>query len=99
MSRAGIVGAERHDADIVFTPEARAAAAPEEERAKTRGEGRALDERWHLRKDGSRFWGPWLLMRLTDGSWLPEDFSRRRALTSMFIFVAQRRDAHALFRA
>src|SRR5215208_7066791 len=43
--------------DVIFTPEDRAAAAPEMERAVALAQGRALDERWHQRKDGSRFWG------------------------------------------
>lgn len=44
-------------ADIIFTPEGRAAGAPEREAATAIAEGRASDERWHVRKDGSRFWG------------------------------------------
>ncbi|RYE85678.1 MAG: PAS domain S-box protein, partial [Myxococcales bacterium] len=42
--------------DIVFTPEDRAHGAPEHEVDRARREGRAEDERWHLRKDGSRFY-------------------------------------------
>ena len=38
--------------DILFTPEDRAAGAPEEEARTALREGRAADERWHLRKDG-----------------------------------------------
>lgn len=41
--------------DVLFTPEDRAACAPEKELQTALSEGRALDERWHLRKDGSRF--------------------------------------------
>src|SRR4051812_14507132 len=48
-----IIGA---DGDVLFMPEDRAAGAPESERAIARARGRASDERWHLRKDGSRFW-------------------------------------------
>lgn len=72
------VGAERllgfdhadmlhRDGDVIFTPEDRAAGAPQAERATARANGRAEDERWHVRKDGSRFWGSGLLMRLDDG--------------------------------
>src|SRR5215204_693371 len=50
--------------DVIFTPEDRAAAASENERAVALAQGRALDERWHQRKDGSRFWGSGLLMPL-----------------------------------
>ena len=51
-------------ADIIFTPEDRAAGASEKERIEARANGRALDERWHQRKDGSRFWASGLMMPL-----------------------------------
>jgi PAS domain S-box-containing protein len=44
------------DASVLFTPEDRESGAPERELEKARNEGRAEDERWHVRKDGSRFW-------------------------------------------
>src|SRR5215207_8017069 len=50
---AEIVG---EDGTILFTPEDRESGAPERELQKARTEGRAEDERWHMRKDGSRFW-------------------------------------------
>ena len=53
-------------ADLIFTPEDREAGAPEKERVQARAKGRALDERWHQRKDGSRFWASGLLMPLKD---------------------------------
>lgn len=42
-------------ADIIFTPEDRAGGAPDEESEGAVRDGRAADERWHLRKDGTRF--------------------------------------------
>lgn len=51
-------------ADIIFIQEDRAAAAPEKERSDARAHGRAADERWHRRKDGSRFWASGLMMPL-----------------------------------
>lgn len=42
--------------DMVFTPEDVAAGMPEKEREQARAQGRSEDERWHLRKDGSRFY-------------------------------------------
>lgn len=51
-------------ADLVFIPEDRAAGAPAEEQRKASEEGRAENERWHVRKDGSRFWGSGLMMPL-----------------------------------
>ncbi len=43
------------DARLLFTPEDRAAGVPDQEMAKARDTGCAEDERWHIRKDGSRF--------------------------------------------
>jgi len=56
-------------ADIIFTPEDRANRVPDMECAKARAEGRAPDERWHLRRDQSRFWGSGVMlqMRAKDG--------------------------------
>jgi PAS domain S-box-containing protein len=42
-------------ADILFTPEDRADGVPERELNTARIEGCANDERWHVRRDGSRF--------------------------------------------
>ena len=42
---------------IFFTGEDRAADVPEQEMRTAREEGRATNERWHMRKDGTRFWG------------------------------------------
>jgi len=51
-------------ADIIFTPEGRAAGAPEREAETAINEGRATDERWHMRRDGSRFWGSGSMMAM-----------------------------------
>src|SRR5215204_1209259 len=52
-AEAEIVG---EDASILFTSEDQECGAPERELEKARTENRAEDERWHVRKDGSRFW-------------------------------------------
>jgi two-component system CheB/CheR fusion protein len=49
-------------ADIIFTPEDKASKAPEKEARTARQEGRAADERFHMRKDGSRFRGTGIMM-------------------------------------
>ncbi|MGL6245460.1 CheR family methyltransferase [Pseudomonas sp.] len=41
--------------DFIFSPEDRAAGVPDSELLAVRTHGRNDDERWHLRKDGSRF--------------------------------------------
>jgi len=48
-------------ADIFFTPEDRAAKEPEHEMETATTTGRAEDERWHLRRDQSRFWASGIL--------------------------------------
>ena len=52
--------------DIVFVPEDRENKAPENETETARKDGRAETERWHLRKDGSRFWGSGFIHPLSD---------------------------------
>lgn len=49
--------------DIIFTPEDRQTQPSREVAIATRN-GRAENERWHLRKDGNRFWGSGLTMPL-----------------------------------
>ena len=48
------------------TPEDREAGIPAKERHSTLTEGRGIDERWHLRKDGTRFWANGEMMALRD---------------------------------
>jgi PAS domain S-box-containing protein len=54
--------------DVIFTPEDRARGAVEEERGTAAATGRAEDERWHVRKDGTRFWGSGVMTALRDES-------------------------------
>ncbi len=53
-------------AALVFTPEDRAAGRLAEEMRLALAEGCGDNERWHLRKDGSRFWASGLTMPLRD---------------------------------
>lgn len=50
--------------ELIFTPEDRAEGAVEKEIDLALTDGRAGDRRFHLRKDGSRFWADGILMRL-----------------------------------
>jgi two-component system CheB/CheR fusion protein len=52
---------------ILFTPEDRAAGMPGKEIEQARSTGRAADERWHLRKDGTRFYVSGVMAPLDDG--------------------------------
>ena len=59
---------------IVFTLEDRAAFLPDEEMRQAARTGRATDERWHLRKDGSRFWASGVLAAMTGAGGEHEGF-------------------------
>jgi PAS domain S-box-containing protein len=51
---------------ILFTPEDRSLGAPERELENVRSNGRTGENRWHLRKDGSRLWVSGLVNPLKD---------------------------------
>ncbi|WP_246522881.1 PAS domain S-box protein [Gemmata palustris] len=51
-------------ADVLFTPEDRAAGAPAREMEQAAREGRAEDKRWHARKDGSQFFADGVMVPL-----------------------------------
>jgi PAS domain S-box-containing protein len=53
-------------ARIFFTPEDVANGIPETELATALRDGRAIDERYHMRKDKTRFWGSGLVFPLYD---------------------------------
>ncbi|MBA2676091.1 chemotaxis protein CheB [Ramlibacter sp.] len=61
-------------ADMIFTPEDRAAGAPAEEARTALREGRSSDERPHLRKDGSRIRGVGILMLMRNAAGEPVGF-------------------------
>ncbi|WP_413708557.1 PAS domain S-box protein [Rhizobium sp. Rhizsp82] len=70
-----ILGWERseavgRDGSFFFTPEDREAGIPDQEMQSALESGHGMDERWHLRKGGERFWANGELMPLTaeDGS-------------------------------
>jgi len=50
----------------IFTPGDIDNQVPEQEVATAAAAGRAEDERWHMRKDGTRFWASGMLMALRD---------------------------------
>ena len=59
--------AEGRKGDLIFTPKDKANGAVEMEINTALREGRALDRRWHLRKDGTRIWTDGLMTRLDAG--------------------------------
>src|SRR4051794_32908052 len=52
--------------DLIFTPEEPQRDQPGKEARKALAEGRAENKRWHLKKDGSRFWGDGMMCPLKD---------------------------------
>ena len=64
------------DASRFFTPEDRASGRIEVEMQRSRRDGRASDERWHLRKNGDRFWASGEMMPLFDGGSIHIGFVR-----------------------
>ena len=61
---------------IIFTPEDRERGEDKRELKKAVTEGRAENERWHVRKDGSRFWGSGIVTLLRDETGQPRGFSK-----------------------
>lgn len=79
---------------MFFVPEDIAKGVPEEELTKARRDGRAEDDRWHLRKDGSRFWSSGIMHAVYDGAGQLEGFVKiLRDLTE------QRKSQEALQRS
>ena len=54
------------DFSIIFTPEDARRGVPERELTQAVAEGRAEDERWHVRRDGSRFWASGIVAPIRD---------------------------------
>ena len=55
-------------ASLIFTPEDLEQGADVKEMQRAASEGRAEDKRWHVRRDGSRFWANGFLMPLWDAA-------------------------------
>ena len=56
----------RQTGRLIFTPEDAALGEHEKELRIALAHGRKENERWHLRRDGSRFWGSGIVMPLND---------------------------------
>ena len=54
--------------DIIFNEEDRAKSGCQQEQAQAETHGRAQDDRWHVRKDGSLFWSSGVMVPIRDPS-------------------------------
>ena len=63
-------------ANIIFTPEDLEQRQPEQEMQLALTQGRAENDRWHVQKNGTRFWGSGVIMPLRDGANTIEGFLR-----------------------
>ena len=88
---------------IIFIPEDLEQGADKQELEGALKEGRTEDERWHVRKDGSRFWGSGIVTLLRDGMGQPRGFSkilrdfteRKRAEDERAQLLAREQEARA----
>lgn len=80
-------------ADIIFLPEDRAANAPQTEMRHALLQGEARDERWHLRKDETRFWGMGMMIAL----YTPE--KELRGFAKILRDMTERRQAEEALRS
>ncbi|MDB5297881.1 MAG: hybrid sensor histidine kinase/response regulator, partial [Phycisphaerales bacterium] len=63
-------------ADILFTPEDRERGEPANELATAAAEGRASDDRWQVRRDGSRFWANGVTSAIRDAAGTLRGFAK-----------------------
>lgn len=63
FDREAFVGQPTHR---IFTDSDRRGGAPEQEIRTALAQGQAVDERWHIRADGSRFWGSGIMITIPD---------------------------------
>lgn len=78
--------------NVLFVPEDRAAGQPEYELQQAARHGRSLDERWHMRKDGSRFYCSGITTPMVGQSGI-EGFAKiARDLTERQLFERQREE-------
>lgn len=79
---------------FIFTPEDVENGVPQQELGKALNEGRAVDERWHIRKDGVRFWGSGMVVLLRD-----HDNRKRGVAKIMRDLTAQHEDRNEAISA
>jgi len=88
-------------ADVIFTDEDRAAGVPQRESETALAQGRASDDRFHERKDGSRFWASGAMMLMRDAQGQARGFVKilRDQSASRHAQQALQQSEHELTRA
>ena len=93
------------DCAQIFTPEDRAAGAPQRELDRALSDGRGMDDRWHLRKDGTRFFASGIVTPLRDETEAPIGFTKvardvtEQQQAKLALIEARRRSEAALIAA
>jgi PAS domain S-box-containing protein len=77
---------------MIFTPEDLRNGLPEHELRQAREDGRAEDERWHVKKDGTRFWALGIVTPLHDAS------KRLTGFSKILRDITERKKANDLLR-
>jgi PAS domain S-box-containing protein len=78
--------------DVLYTDEDRAAGVPDQEMETAAREGRAEDKRWHIRKDGGRFFADGVLVPLRS------DDGQLRGFGKVFRDISDRKRAEEALR-
>jgi PAS domain S-box-containing protein len=85
---------------LLFVPEDIRSGAPEREREKATEEGRAVDDRWHVRKDGSQFWASGFVRPVRDEAGILRGFAKvARDITVHKKIEDKLRESEERFRA
>ena len=86
-------------ASMIFTPEDRASGEVENELDTASREGCSEDNRWHLRRDGTRFWGSGILTAHHDGQSNLQGYSKvMQDLTSQRLLQEQLQESEERLR-
>lgn len=62
--------------NLIFTPEDRLRGESEKDLSRALAEGRAEDDRWMVRRDGSRFWARWVTTPMRDAAGTLRGFAK-----------------------
>ena len=89
---------DRTNGDILFTGEDRRKEAPADEMKRALETGKSEDERWHMRKDGSRFFASGVMQPLRTGGNIPGFVKICRDMTDRLAAADAVRDRETLHR-